>query len=110
MQFNSEDTPVRPAVQLGYLVFDVRRPDRWMQFCRSMLGLPAPLANSDGSAGWQVDHAAQRLIVQHGLAEYLSPRSGWSARATARWTDSSRGSNWLMSAPPSSAPRAWACR
>ena len=35
-----------PDLRLGYLVFDVRRPDRWAAFCEHMLGLPAPVAAS----------------------------------------------------------------
>lgn len=54
----------RPALGLGYLVFGTRKPDAWSAFCNDMLGLPAPASNPDGSRGWQVDAACQRLLVQ----------------------------------------------
>jgi 2,3-dihydroxybiphenyl 1,2-dioxygenase len=52
-------------LQLGYLVFGVRDLPAWRDFCGGMLGLPAPLANADGSIGWRTDDAAQRLVVVH---------------------------------------------
>jgi len=61
-----------PDLRLGYLVFEVRRPARWADFCEHMLALPAPVANTDGSMGWQVDEAAQRLIVSEGPADDLA--------------------------------------
>lgn len=61
-----------PDLRLGYLVFDVRRPARWAAFCEQMLGLPAPVRNEDGSAGWQLDEACQRLVVQQGPADDLA--------------------------------------
>jgi biphenyl-2,3-diol 1,2-dioxygenase len=61
-----------PDLRLGYLVFEVRRPARWAAFCEHMLGLPAPAANADGSAGWQLDEACQRLIVREGPADDLA--------------------------------------
>lgn len=61
-----------PDLRLGYLVFEARRPDRWAGFCQHMLGLPAPADNADGSRGWQLDQAAQRLIVQEGPADDLA--------------------------------------
>ncbi len=60
-----------PPLRLGHLVFSVRRPERWQRFCTDMLGLPAPVANLDGSLGFQVDDAAQRLIVTEGRADDL---------------------------------------
>ncbi|GAA4359657.1 iron-dependent extradiol dioxygenase HsaC [Variovorax defluvii] len=60
-----------PDLRLGYLVFEVRRPARWADFCRHMLALPAPVDNTDGSRGWQLDEAAQRLIVRAGPADDL---------------------------------------
>ena len=51
-------------LRLGYLVFDVRDLPAWREFCGGMLGLPAPLENSDGSIGWAIDEAAQRLIAR----------------------------------------------
>jgi 2,3-dihydroxybiphenyl 1,2-dioxygenase len=61
-----------PDLRLGYLVFEARRPARWADFCRHMLDLPAPVHNADGSRGWQLDEAAQRLIVQEGPADDLT--------------------------------------
>jgi len=60
-----------PDLRLGYLVFEARRPARWTAFCQHMLGLPASAANADGSLGWQIDEACQRLIVQEGPADDL---------------------------------------
>jgi 2,3-dihydroxybiphenyl 1,2-dioxygenase len=37
-----------------------------------MLGLPEPVANRDGSVGYQVDDAAQRLVVRPGTADDLA--------------------------------------
>ena len=62
-----------PGFKLGHLVFAVRKPAAWMRFCETMLGLPPPVVNSDGSQGWQVDdHARQRLIVTEGRADDLA--------------------------------------
>ena len=62
----------RASLRLGYLQFEVRKPERWTEFCMSMLGLPAPVANTDGSQGFRMDEAAQRLIVQEGTADDLA--------------------------------------
>jgi len=62
----------RPSLRLGYLQFEVRKPERWSEFCRAMLGLPAPVANPDGSLGFRMDEAAQRVIVQEGTADDLA--------------------------------------
>ncbi|MDM0037145.1 VOC family protein [Variovorax sp. J22P271] len=59
-------------LRLGYLVFEVRRPARWTAFCEQMLGLPAPSTNGDGSLGWQLDAACQRLIAHEGPADDLA--------------------------------------
>jgi biphenyl-2,3-diol 1,2-dioxygenase len=61
-----------PDLRLGYLVFEARRPARWTAFCRHMLGLADPGTNADGSLGWQIDEACQRLIVQEGPADDLA--------------------------------------
>lgn len=58
-------------MQLGYLVFGVRSLPDWQDFCSHMLGLPAPLENPDGSLGWTVDAAAQRLIACPDAADDL---------------------------------------
>jgi 2,3-dihydroxybiphenyl 1,2-dioxygenase len=60
------------SLRLGYLVIEARRPARWQDFCARMLGLPAPLANTDGSRGWQLDEACQRLIISEGPADDLA--------------------------------------
>ncbi|OUM03807.1 VOC family protein [Variovorax sp. JS1663] len=61
-----------PDLRLGYLVFEARRPARWADFCHHMLDLPAPVDNDDGSRGWRLDEAAQRLIVREGPADDLA--------------------------------------
>lgn len=60
------------SLSLGYLVFAVRKPQQWDHFCRDILGLPAAPRNSDGSAGYRLDGACQRLIVQQGRADDLA--------------------------------------
>lgn len=60
------------SLKLGYLVFNVRRPDRWADFCHSTLGLPDPVANPDDSQGYQIDDVTQRLIVEAGKADDLA--------------------------------------
>jgi 2,3-dihydroxybiphenyl 1,2-dioxygenase len=52
-----------PSLALGYLVFGVRRLDRWTDFMRDSLGLPAGCPAGD-SRGWRLDDACQRLIVE----------------------------------------------
>ena len=60
-------------LKLGYLAFAVRRPDRWQAFCRTMLGLPEPVTNLDGSLGYALDgEVRQRLIVAEGKADDLA--------------------------------------
>jgi len=59
-------------MKLAYLLFDVRRPDRWMDFATRTLGLPAAITNADGSQGYRLDDAAQRLIVRAGKADDLA--------------------------------------
>ena len=59
-------------LKLGYLAFAVRRPARWNAFCRTMLGLPEPVTNLDGSLGYALDgEVRQRLIVEEGKADDL---------------------------------------
>jgi biphenyl-2,3-diol 1,2-dioxygenase len=62
---------MQPDLRLGYLMFEASRLGRWEIFCQKMLGLPAPLRNEDGSLGWQLDEASQRLMVQEGPADDL---------------------------------------
>lgn len=59
-------------IRLGYLVFSVRKPQRWDAFCQTMLGLPSPALNDDGSKGYRIDQASQRLIVTEGKADDLA--------------------------------------
>jgi 2,3-dihydroxybiphenyl 1,2-dioxygenase len=60
-------------LKLGYLAFAVRRPARWNAFCRTMLGLPGPVTNLDGSLGYALDgEVRQRLIVEEGKADDLA--------------------------------------
>ena len=51
------------SLRLAYLVFEARKPARWERFMKDMLGLPAPTVHADGSTGWRVDGASQRLVV-----------------------------------------------
>jgi 2,3-dihydroxybiphenyl 1,2-dioxygenase len=60
------------GLALGYLVFAVRHPLRWERFCRGMLGLPEAVTNPDGSRGYRLDGAMQRLIVAEGAADDLA--------------------------------------
>src|SRR5512133_291749 len=62
---------MNPPMQLGYLVVGAARPARWADFCGAMLGLPEPVINADGSRGWRVDEASQRLVVQEDRADDL---------------------------------------
>lgn len=59
-------------LRLAYLVIEARRPDRWAEFCSRLLGLPAPQENLDGSQGWRIDAAAQRLVIAPGPADDLA--------------------------------------
>jgi len=59
------------GIKLGYLVLEVRRPLRWHRFCTAMLGLPMPVINGDGSSGYRLDGASQRLIVSDGKSDDL---------------------------------------
>jgi hypothetical protein len=54
------------AMKLGYLVIETARAQAWREFCDRMLGLPGPCENPDGSAGYRLDGASQRLIVAPG--------------------------------------------
>lgn len=60
------------GLALGYLVFAVRKPLHWDRFCRDMLGLPEAVANPDGSHGYRMDGAMQRLIVAEGAEDDLA--------------------------------------
>jgi 2,3-dihydroxybiphenyl 1,2-dioxygenase len=57
--------------QLAYIVVEARKPEAWDRFCQHTLGLAPPLRNSDRSLGWQIDNAAQRLVVQPGASDDL---------------------------------------
>jgi biphenyl-2,3-diol 1,2-dioxygenase len=59
-------------IKLGYLVVEARRPLQWQRFCQNMLGLSGPSANVDGSSGYRLDEAAQRLIVTEGKSDDLA--------------------------------------
>ncbi len=59
-------------MKLGYLVFEARAPEKWRTFCSTMLGLPAPVTNTDGSEGYRLDGAVQRLVVTPGEADDLA--------------------------------------
>ncbi len=57
--------------ELAYLVIEARKPEAWSRFCQHTLGLAAPLRNGDRSLGWQIDNAAQRLVVKPGRSDDL---------------------------------------
>lgn len=59
------------GTRLGYLVFEVRKPLEWSRFLQATLGLPGPIRNEDGSDGYRLDEAGQRLIVVEGKADDL---------------------------------------
>lgn len=60
-----------PGFRLAYLAFNVRSLDRWRAFARDMLGLVSAGANADGSEGFRLDGAAQRLILVPGRDDDL---------------------------------------
>jgi len=57
---------MKPALALAYLVFEASAPSEWQAFCNDVLALPPATTNADGSIGWRLDDAAQRLVVQRG--------------------------------------------
>lgn len=59
-------------MKLGYIVIEVRRLARWRTFAEEVLGLPQSVVNTDGSRGYRVDHAAQRLVLQPGSRDDLA--------------------------------------
>jgi len=61
-----------PRLALAYLRFGVRKPERWSRFAQQMLGLPEPCENADGSLGFRIDDAAQRLVISEDPADDLS--------------------------------------
>ena len=70
------------AIRLGYLLIETRHPQRWAAFAEQMLGLPPPITNSDGSQGFQIDAASQRLIVRQGRSDDLAAL-GWECADAA---------------------------
>ena len=58
-------------MRLAYLVFGARKPAEWANFLDRMLGLPAPVTNTDGSRGWRIDGAQQRLVVAEDASDDL---------------------------------------
>jgi biphenyl-2,3-diol 1,2-dioxygenase len=91
---------MRMPMKLAYLVFDVRRPHLWARFAERTLGLPAAVTNSDGSQGYPLDDAAQRLIVQAGRADDLAalglevPDEGTLEAMAARLATCGVATNW----------------
>lgn len=59
-------------MKLGYLVFEARAPEAWRTFCNTMFGLPAPHSNVDGSDGYRLDGAMQRVVVTPGRSDDLA--------------------------------------
>lgn len=60
------------SIKLGYLALEVRKPHQWHRFCETILGLPEPVRNADGSIGYRVDEVSQRLIVSEGNSDDLA--------------------------------------
>lgn len=56
-------------MKLGYLVLEARRLAAWRGFAEEILGLEPANANPDGSAGYRLDGAAQRLVLREGPAD-----------------------------------------
>ena len=59
-------------MKLGYLVFEARALESWRTFCTAMLGLPEARKNADGSDGYRLDGAVQRLVVTQGETDDLA--------------------------------------
>lgn len=59
-------------MKLGYLLFEVRKPDAWKDFAQEMLGLSGGVENADGSRGYRLDSAAQRIIVAPGKTDDIA--------------------------------------
>lgn len=55
----------------AYLALNVRSLDRWRAFAQDMLGLMRAGPNADGSEGFRLDAAAQRVILVPGRADDL---------------------------------------
>lgn len=56
-------------MKLAYLALEVRRIEAWRAFAAQTLGLPEPAAHPDGSLGYRLDEAAQRLVLCRGNAD-----------------------------------------
>jgi 2,3-dihydroxybiphenyl 1,2-dioxygenase len=69
------------AMSLGYLVFEVSRPDAWRAFALDILGCrPADDAAGETCA-LRIDEAAYRLLLRQGRADDLAVL-GWAMRDT----------------------------
>jgi 2,3-dihydroxybiphenyl 1,2-dioxygenase len=96
------------AIKLGYLVFETARERKWRAFCDHMLGLPSPCQNLDGSLGYRLDGARQRVIVAPGRRDDLhalgleceseAVLEQWAQRAVRQGVVIEEGSSALRSA------------
>ncbi len=59
-------------LELAYLVFAARKPEAWRRFLGDTLGLPANPPAHDGTTGWRLDDACQRLVVTPGPEDDLA--------------------------------------
>lgn len=65
------------AMSLGYLVFEVSRPDTWRRFAVEILGCQVADTAGGEACGLRVDEAAYRLLLRRGKADDLAVL-GWS--------------------------------
>src|SRR5262245_11486634 len=68
----TSNTSVRAPMRLAYVAVEARSLAHWERFCETMLGLPEAVRNLEGSRGWRLDDAVQRLIVSEGRADDLA--------------------------------------
>lgn len=64
---------------LGYLVFEISRPDVWRAFAVRMLGCQIADTSGGETLGLRIDDAAYRLLLRQGKADDLAVL-GWAMR------------------------------
>lgn len=70
------------AMSLGYLVFEVSRPDAWRDFAVGILGCQIADDAAGEACALRVDEAAYRLLLRQGKADDLAVL-GWVMRDSA---------------------------
>jgi 2,3-dihydroxybiphenyl 1,2-dioxygenase len=70
------------AMSLGYLVFEVSRPDAWRAFAVDILGCQIADDAAGEACALRVDEAAYRLLLRQGKADDLAVL-GWAMRDAA---------------------------